>query len=243
MYQKTDPLWKIVYQEICDDIGNQRFKEGEYLPNENDLAVLYNVSRITIRTALAKLSDDGLIKRTKGKGTLVLGSKIGEPLYKIKGFTEEMRQKGLVVGTDYAKFSKKCVSVYVAELFNCNLSTKFNVIERVRSINDTNVGYFVSYIAPDVCLPKDNKLYYGSLYKLMEDEGIVVNKIRQTISAEIVDKNTQKMLQMVKGEPVIVMKRFGYMGDRLVEYSVCKYDARRYEYQMEINAVKEEKNG
>lgn len=234
MYEKTEPLWLNVYKKIKYDITNSKYKEGDYLPNELELTSIYNVSRITVRTALAKLADDGLIKRIKGKGTVVQRGKIGEPLLKIRGFTQEMKQNGLIPGTDYAKYEQKTVSGYVAEIFGVNLSKKFNVIERVRSINGTTVGYFVTYITPDATLPHDSSLYYGSLYELLEEKGIVVDSVTQTISAEIADKTTVKMLGLVKGEAIMVMKRFGYMNGKLVEYSICKYDGKRYEYKMEM---------
>lgn len=235
MYQKTEPLWQAVYKKLRADIDEGKLKENDVLPNELELADKYNVSRITVRSALAKLSDDGLIKRVKGKGTIIQGKKIAEPLIKIKGFTQEMEMKGLFPGTFYAKYEKKAASGYIAGLFQKNLSTKFNVIERVRTINDTKIGYFVTYITPDISLPEDSKVYYSSLYEMLKRKGYTVNRIKQTIGAELADKNTADMLDMVKGEAVIVMKRLGYSDGRLIEFSICKYDAKRYEYDMEIS--------
>lgn len=107
MYEKTEPLWLNVYKKIKYDITNSKYKEGDYLPNELELTSIYNVSRITVRTALAKLADDGLIKRIKGKGTVVQRGKIGEPLLKIRGFTQEMKQNGLKAARRAPQFSKR----------------------------------------------------------------------------------------------------------------------------------------
>ena len=41
------------------------------IPSEMDLAEMYQVSRITIRRALARLSDEGLIVTVLGRGTFV----------------------------------------------------------------------------------------------------------------------------------------------------------------------------
>jgi DNA-binding GntR family transcriptional regulator len=40
---------------------------GETIPSENDLVDYFNVSRITIRSALRLLADDGLIVRKEVK--------------------------------------------------------------------------------------------------------------------------------------------------------------------------------
>jgi DNA-binding GntR family transcriptional regulator len=61
------------------DEGYERLRQailrGDFLPNERliemDLAQLYNVGRATIRTALARLEQDGLVERVPNRGARV----------------------------------------------------------------------------------------------------------------------------------------------------------------------------
>lgn len=53
-------------------IAEGRLAPGERLPPERDLAVLFNVSRSTMREALNQLVLKGLIHRRPGRGTVVL---------------------------------------------------------------------------------------------------------------------------------------------------------------------------
>ena len=66
---------KTVVEEVSYIIG-ERLREGVYppgsrLPSESTLAKDLNVSRTTIRTALAKFAADGLLIRKQGDGTFV----------------------------------------------------------------------------------------------------------------------------------------------------------------------------
>lgn len=235
--EKSVPLWLEISRKIEKDIENGTFAVGDMLPNEYQLCEIYSVSRITIRGALARLSDLGKIKRVKGKGTIVTQERIKEPLLKISGFTDEMREKGIVPSTSYAHMERKKVSGYIAELFGQSRSTYFAVLERVRCINGVPVGYFTTYLPESIGLPYDSAQYYSSLYdKLAKEHGIVVDHVQQTVTAEIADKKTRKMLKLSPGEAVMVMKRKAFLGDKLIEYSVCRYDSKRYEYNMELRS-------
>lgn len=60
-----------VYDELYELIQNQTYPPGSQLPSEPDLATQMNVSRMTLRKALALLQEDGLIKNIRGKGNFV----------------------------------------------------------------------------------------------------------------------------------------------------------------------------
>ncbi len=237
---KSIPLWLEISRKIEEDIENGKYAVGELLPNEYQLCEIYSVSRITIRGALARLSDSGKIKRIKGKGTVVTQERIKEPLLKISGFTDEMKEKGIVPSTSYAHVERKRVSGYIAELLGQSKSTYFTVLERVRCINGVPVGYFTTYLPESLGLPFDSEQYYLSLYDKLEKEyGITVDTVRQTVTAEIADKKTREMLGLSQGEAAMVMKRQAYSENKLIEYSVCKYDSKRYEYHMELRSREE----
>lgn len=60
-----------VFEQIKDMLLKNEFKQGEKLPSENELAVLFGVSRVSIRHALQKLTALGLIETRLGEGSFV----------------------------------------------------------------------------------------------------------------------------------------------------------------------------
>ncbi|WP_038323596.1 FadR/GntR family transcriptional regulator [Caproiciproducens sp. R1] len=69
----------IVYQRISDQVFEQMkqqilqgaWKPGQKLPSENDLAVSFGVSRITVRQAMQKLSVLELVDTRSGEGSYI----------------------------------------------------------------------------------------------------------------------------------------------------------------------------
>jgi DNA-binding GntR family transcriptional regulator len=61
------PIYNMLYSEIINGL----YKEGAKLPSESALTEKYGVSRHTLRLALAILTEDGLIQKSQGKGSLV----------------------------------------------------------------------------------------------------------------------------------------------------------------------------
>ena len=66
---------KSLYHQIKEYVS-KKIREGEYeqnrpIPNERELAELFNVSRITSKRALDELKSDGIIYRKRGSGSYV----------------------------------------------------------------------------------------------------------------------------------------------------------------------------
>ena len=71
LYSSHVPSYVSIYNSLYSDIMDGVYPEGGVLPGEQQLAEKYNVSRNTLRQALAILSVDGLIIKSRGRGTVV----------------------------------------------------------------------------------------------------------------------------------------------------------------------------
>lgn len=83
------PAYVEIYNKLYSDIVNKVYEDGSRLPSETALANKYEVSRNTIRLALAILNEDNLIQKSQGRGTVVTnrgdrafanGQKISNPI-------------------------------------------------------------------------------------------------------------------------------------------------------------------
>ena len=54
---------------LCERIFRGEYADGELLPPERELAAQFEMSRVTVRTALAALEAEGLVERRQGRGT------------------------------------------------------------------------------------------------------------------------------------------------------------------------------
>lgn len=64
-------LYQKLYDDIRHKIENGEYKSGQLLPPERELGETYGVERTTVRRALQMLSDDHLVSKLPGKGTVI----------------------------------------------------------------------------------------------------------------------------------------------------------------------------
>ncbi|MGN8648157.1 GntR family transcriptional regulator [Gracilibacillus sp. HCP3S3_G5_1] len=67
-------LYEQVYESLKQDILSMKYKIGERIPSEKEIAEAFSVSRITSKKALEKLVQEGFVYRQRGKGTFVLNT-------------------------------------------------------------------------------------------------------------------------------------------------------------------------
>ncbi|MDI3508196.1 MAG: GntR family transcriptional regulator, transcriptional repressor for pyruvate dehydrogenase complex [Clostridiales bacterium] len=66
-----------VYEQLKRQLLNGEWKQGDKIPSENELAEAFNVSRVTVRHAIQKLTALGLIETRVGEGSFVKEVKPG----------------------------------------------------------------------------------------------------------------------------------------------------------------------
>jgi DNA-binding LacI/PurR family transcriptional regulator len=66
-----DPFYQQIKDALRDDIVSGRLKPGALVPDERSMALALKVSRKTTRRALLELTEEGLLRRFRGRGTFV----------------------------------------------------------------------------------------------------------------------------------------------------------------------------
>lgn len=69
--ERSEYLGNLIYRQIFEGIKNGRYAPGDRLPTERRLMVEFNAARNTVRKAITRLVEDGLIERQMGSGTYV----------------------------------------------------------------------------------------------------------------------------------------------------------------------------
>src|SRR4051794_6216268 len=73
---RTTAKHALITGALMDEIGRGRYKVGELLPSEPELARLFGVSRQTVRVALRNLRELGLVMPQQGVGCTVRTSSV-----------------------------------------------------------------------------------------------------------------------------------------------------------------------
>lgn len=117
------------------------------LPNEPDLSTHLNVSRSTVRSALAILEQAGFIQRRWGVGTFVAKH---PPTYNNlslnSGVTQLIKSSGDEPGCEELLLATRPASERVSTQLSIELGDPTLVIERVRLANDQRVVFTVDFL-------------------------------------------------------------------------------------------------
>ncbi len=87
--------YDLLFGELQRQIRSGAWAPNNQIPSERELSKTYGVSRTTVRTALLKAEQHGLIMRIPGSGTYVRQPRIQQPLAHMDTFRASLRQHGL----------------------------------------------------------------------------------------------------------------------------------------------------
>ena len=88
------PLWAQVLGDL-----RRRLARGEFrlrFPGDNELTEHYGVSRHTVREAVRRLQNEGVVERGRGRGTFVRDGAIEQPLGALYSLFRSVEEQGFV---------------------------------------------------------------------------------------------------------------------------------------------------
>lgn len=166
-HHKYYEIYLLLKQKITDEY----FKVGELLPSENALAQEFETSRETIRKALKYLSDDGLIQKQQGKGSIVLNPKLFNfPISGLTSFKELAHSQNMEAHTYVIKNERQIVDEALHHKLQLPIGQEVIAIERVREIDGQKVIYDYDYLNPNIVDHVPNVELENSLYNYLENE-------------------------------------------------------------------------
>ncbi|PSH60873.1 phosphonate metabolism transcriptional regulator PhnF [Phyllobacterium sophorae] len=104
-------LWRLVAERIEKDIKTGRYKPGDRLPTEFELASELNVHRNTVRRAMAVLKERDLLRIEQGRGTFVRERKVRHqlgPKTRLTAALQDMERVGerRIIGSERVRVTR-----------------------------------------------------------------------------------------------------------------------------------------
>ena len=137
-----------LYQQLCnlltDQIHKGILKPGDKIPSELQLSEMYGISRITVRSAITQMVDEGLLMKRHGKGTYVTIPVFAES--KAGGsFTRSCQKNNIIPHTEVISVKTVPCSSEVSSSLQVEEGMTVHRICRVRYANHTPVIFEVDY--------------------------------------------------------------------------------------------------
>ena len=230
------PMYLQVRGHMKERIEMGEWSEGDVIPTEHNLTKYYNVSRVTMRTAIKGLVDEGILIRKAGFGTTVAINKSSMSHFTlVRSFTNEMKEMGLPSKTMHVELKIIEADIILASIFGISPGDKLYNLIRVRG-TIIPIQYSDTYIIPIIELPTDIDELKGSLYAYLTKHNIFFSHFEEVVTAVRAPKNIRNALNITDDlAPQLKRKRLSYDdSNKLIEYTETFYNTEHYEYRTKI---------
>lgn len=219
------PLYYQLKQHLKEHINHCRV--GDAIPTENELCEQFDVSRTTVRQAIAELVSEGHLVRSTGKGTFVTKPKVQRDfVHALQSFNEEMRNHGHIPGTTVLSFAPVSANETVAEQLRINEGDETVFLRRLRSADGKPV-MIVNTFLPGSRVPGflDLDLTANGLHDTLRDVyGLDLVRGTRAVEAIAAPEQEAELLQIKPGDPVqYIESTFFTDADLAVEFSTAWY--------------------
>lgn len=221
------PLWAQLHADLL-----RRLRAGAFVvefPGENELQRTYDVSRHTVREALRRLREAGLIDSSRGKATRVSTTPIEQPLGSLYSLFREVEARGMVQRSTVLAQELRTDEVAAAHLQRPADEQLF-YLERVRFADEQPLAHDKVWLPHDIGRHlMDTDFAHAALYdEMLRHTGTRPNGGAERIVAIVPSPHERRLLAVPRGVACFAIDRTGSLGHQPREYRNTIVRADRY---------------
>ncbi len=234
------PLYSRVVAALKDEIAAGRIAVGARLPSEEELCGRFGVSRHTIREALRKLREDGLVSSRQGAGTTVVRKSGAPPLYthSVSSIDELVQY---AVATRYRAKRTGAITAdrELAQRLACAIGTQWLHLEGFRYVPGEDLPFCWTEVYVNAAYAGVGDLVgkkAGPIYALIEEiYGEKVIEIEQTLRVVAVPGSVAPGLGVEPGSAAVEIRRaYRLATGELAEIAFNVHPADRFSYSLTL---------
>jgi GntR family transcriptional regulator len=211
------PLWAQVLEDMRRRLASGEFTIG--FPPERELVEQYDVSRHTMREAMRRLHNEGLIDRERGRGTFVREQPIEQrtgALYSLFRSIEDQgfEQRSVVLALE------RCRDPEIASQLELPANTWFVYLHRVRKAAEIPIAIDELWLPASVAQPLlDADFEHTSVYKELDERcGVRPGAGWERLHPVLPTKDERTLLDVKSKEPAFLIERFTSFDGRPLEW-------------------------
>lgn len=229
------PLYHQLAEQLTASIEDGRLQPGDAFENELALAERLDLSRPTVRRAIAELVGRGLLVRRRGVGTTV-ASQVIHRRDELTSLYDDMVRRGQQPTTRVLSFTTTAVDAVAAEALGVAASTPLVSVERLRTVGDTPTALMHNWLPPQFADIQPDDLEDTSLYAILRARGVRPVIAHQTIGARRPGAPERRLLGLASGDPLLTMTRRAYAADgSAVEFGDHCYRYDQYAFDVTVH--------
>jgi GntR family transcriptional regulator len=221
------PLWAQMQEDLRRRLGTGAFTE--HFPTELELVEQYAVSRHTVREALRRLRDSGVLDSARGRGTWIAQHPIEQPLGSLYSLFQEVEERGMRQRSDVLTLQAERNPEAAGKL-GLPDDAELVYLERLRWANEEPLAHDRIWLPAELAAPVlDADFTRGGLYgELASRCGVRLTGGRERITAVVPEKAIRSLLAVPRAVACLFIERTGCLHRRPVEWRTATVRGDRF---------------
>ena len=234
MSMRAQPRYRQVAQALRADIAGGTFSAGDALPTEMSLCDRYRISRHTAREALRLLSEDGLIERRQGAGSIVAdrtAPAFASPTGDFDAILQYAREATFIL--------LHSASTDTQTLAEFDLKGRYQSFTGLRQVDDElplalNRILIKAGLAPDAAAI--DRLDESVSEWIERHHAVRIEEVAQRMDAVSLDADAAEKLAVATGSPALqTVRRYCDAAGGIIVLSHSLHPAGRFAYTMKMS--------
>lgn len=198
------PLYIQLREVIRGKIEEGEYPPGTAIPSESQLAEMYGLNRLSVRSALEALEYEGILTSVQGKGVFVNGAKTERDLDTLGGYRHTMSERAKDASTRVLVKALRKAGPYYAQVLGLGENDDVWFIRRIDRSQGEPVALEEIYIPYEV-LPGlgDVDLQLFSIYDLYLWNSIQPEVGKQVLRISHLEPAAAKLIGVDAGQAVM----------------------------------------
>ena len=223
------PLWAQLESTL-----KTRLDAGEFddrFPTDNELVNQYKVSRHTVREAIRHLNASGILRRERGRGTVVNRSEFEQPLGALYSLFQSVESSGAIQRSHVLELREDFDPVIAGQL-GLAAETPLLYLERLRHADEEPLALDRSWLPMDLARPLlSSDFAHTALYdELASRTGISPDAGWERIAPVLPTPDERQLLAMRRGEAAFFLERLGTADGKPIEWRTTLIRGGRYRF-------------
>lgn len=202
-----EPLYRQLASLIENEIRSGRLKSGDRLESEGLLTQRFQVSRITLRQAVAELVRKQMLVRKQGKGTFVTAPAVRHDLRRSHGLLGSLFSQAQGASARLLRYELLVPPADTAALLSLGPDRPALRLDRLYLIDGRPMALAHVWLAPEVGTLARATAKLMSTEDMMRQVGIVIASSEVTMRAEVAGAVVGRALSISPRASVLVLRR------------------------------------
>jgi len=228
------PMYRQIADTLREQISRGELKPGDALPTESALQAMFSVSRVTIRQALKRLTEEQIIESIQGSGSYVKEERVNYDIYQLTGFYEKLADRNVDTHSDVKVFEVIKADARLAEKLQLAPDDKVWHVKRVRFIKQKPVNLEETWMPLALFADLTWEVMENSKYHYIEQiKKMVIDRSEQELLPVMPSEEAIAALSLDPAKPILEKVSRGFLKDgRVFEFSRNVFNSDDYNFTL-----------